>query len=121
MNCLNCNLELKDTPKKRPKIFCNSSCRSNYWQRIHRMQSKGMYAEDILKSMTFAKKRGAESDSAKKVKLDKEIVIKDIPRKEESLKNELWKEGDPKENSIAFFKKYDCMNYLELKNKAETP
>lgn len=32
-------------------------------------------------------------------------------------KHPLWKEGDPKENSMAFYMKYDCYNYSELKDK----
>lgn len=32
-------------------------------------------------------------------------------------KHELWKQGDPKEGSGAFFMKYGCSTYDEIKNK----
>jgi hypothetical protein len=32
-------------------------------------------------------------------------------------KHPLWKEGDPKEGTMAFFLKYDCNTYNELQNK----
>lgn len=36
---------------------------------------------------------------------------------EATTKHHLWKEDDPKENSMAFFMKYGCNNYEELQNK----
>lgn len=33
MNCLQCGKELINTPGRRPKQFCNSTCRSNYWNK----------------------------------------------------------------------------------------
>lgn len=32
-NCLACNTPLEQIPHKRKKKFCNSTCRSNYWQK----------------------------------------------------------------------------------------
>jgi DNA-directed RNA polymerase subunit M/transcription elongation factor TFIIS len=32
-NCLNCGKILVSTEGKREKKFCNSTCRSNYWQK----------------------------------------------------------------------------------------
>jgi hypothetical protein len=37
-----------------------------------------------------------------------------LPPKIEPERHPLWKQGDPKENSGAFFLKYDCNNYSEL-------
>lgn len=37
--CLNCNKDLKQIPGKRQKSFCNSTCRSNYWQKANRLKS----------------------------------------------------------------------------------
>ena len=36
MKCKNCNKELVQIPGKRGKQFCNSTCRSNYWQKSKR-------------------------------------------------------------------------------------
>jgi len=36
MKCLNCDTELEQTEGKREKQFCNSTCRSNYWQKAKR-------------------------------------------------------------------------------------
>ena len=33
MPCKSCGKELTDTPGKRKKQFCNSTCRSNYWHK----------------------------------------------------------------------------------------
>ncbi len=40
MECLNCKKELEQIPQKRPKKFCNSTCRSNYWQKEKRKEVK---------------------------------------------------------------------------------
>jgi len=29
--CLKCGKTIKDLPNKRPKTFCNSTCRSGFW------------------------------------------------------------------------------------------
>ena len=39
------------------------------------------------------------------------------PKHSGETRHPLWKEGDPKENSMAFYMKYDCYNYSELENK----
>jgi ribosomal 50S subunit-associated protein YjgA (DUF615 family) len=36
MECLECKKEITQTKGKRPKKFCNSTCRSNYWQKEQR-------------------------------------------------------------------------------------
>jgi UTP-glucose-1-phosphate uridylyltransferase len=33
MKCLNCSKNLEQTVGKRERRFCNSTCRSNYWQK----------------------------------------------------------------------------------------
>lgn len=39
MGCLNCGKELVHTPGKKPKKFCNNSCRSGYGQRKKKGQA----------------------------------------------------------------------------------
>lgn len=40
MGCLECGKELIQTPGKRPKQFCNVTCRSNYWQKKNRAEKE---------------------------------------------------------------------------------
>lgn len=36
--CLNCGKIIQQTPGKRKRQFCNSTCRSNYWQKASRVK-----------------------------------------------------------------------------------
>jgi len=67
MECLDCEKELIQIPKKRKKEFCNSTCRSNYWQKADRAKKN----EGVIKPK-----------NVKKVKVDKKS--KTIPPKPES-------------------------------------
>lgn len=73
--CLNCGSEIKQLPKKRKKIFCDSTCRSNYWQKSSRLETKGLSNDDIIKEIkkthkTFAEKVDTKlSESPKKSEL----------------------------------------------------
>lgn len=40
MKCLECQTELTQTLGKREKKFCNSTCRSNYWQKQKVLERK---------------------------------------------------------------------------------
>jgi hypothetical protein len=40
MKCKNCDKELEQTVGKREKIFCNSTCRSNFWQKNKKKSAK---------------------------------------------------------------------------------
>lgn len=109
MNCTECNKEIPQTVGKRAKIFCNSTCRSNHWQKEKRKQnSAGVKEEKPVPSTDQGIK---QKSTEKNILLD----TKSIPVIEE--KHRLWKEGDPKENSAAFMMKYDCVNYSELEKK----
>jgi hypothetical protein len=46
IKCLECGLEVPQIEGKRKKVFCGSTCRSNYWAKNKRKEKKG---EDILK------------------------------------------------------------------------
>lgn len=39
MGCLECGKKLIQTPGKRAKQFCNTTCRSNYWQKKKRQEA----------------------------------------------------------------------------------
>jgi hypothetical protein len=52
-NCLNCNEPLEQTPGKKEKQFCNVSCRSSYWQKQKRAETK---AQSFQETVVEAKK-----------------------------------------------------------------
>jgi hypothetical protein len=108
MKCLECSKDLEQTVGKRAKQFCNSTCRSNYWQKAKRKIKENNKPEN--------KKRILEERNKVSVKnLTPQINESDFTI--DTTKHPLWKENDPKENSGAFFMKYDCNNYDELENK----
>lgn len=50
--CLNCGQELALLPGKRVKVFCNSTCRSNYWQKADRLEKAGKTDEEVVKILS---------------------------------------------------------------------
>jgi hypothetical protein len=51
-NCLNCGEFLKQIKGKKSKVFCNSTCRSNYWQKSDRLEKQGFGIDEIIKKLT---------------------------------------------------------------------
>lgn len=47
--CLNCGKEISQTPKKRERRFCDSTCRSNYWQKQNRINNTTIESVKIEK------------------------------------------------------------------------
>lgn len=78
----------KMNPKTKRAEFCSPKCKV-YWHR-----------ENIV---AVTKKRS-----------DKK---KETPIVTPENKHRLWKNGDPREGSMAFYLKYDCYSYSELENK----
>lgn len=58
--CLNCGENLNHTEGKREKVFCDTTCRSNYWQKSERLEKKGFTAEQIISAITKTWKKGKE-------------------------------------------------------------
>ena len=56
-----------------------------------------------------------ENEHKQAKKAIEEGLVKDIPFV--ATKHGLWKNGDPKENTAAFYMKYDCYTYKELENR----
>ncbi len=48
LGCLNCGENVLQTRGKRKKIFCNNTCRSNYWQKTDRLEKEGKSTEEIV-------------------------------------------------------------------------
>lgn len=40
MNCLNCNREVDQSTGRRARLYCNDSCKGNYWRRKKPPESK---------------------------------------------------------------------------------
>lgn len=71
--CLNCEKEF--TPKNQRAKFCSTSCRSSYWQKNKRIQSKPLYSPEgkIVDNSTMQLLNCCSSPKLKKV-ADGEIV-----------------------------------------------
>lgn len=59
MNCLECEKGLSQIEGKREKQFCNSTCRSNYWQKSKRRIANNNKPENKKRIL---KKRNTVSD-----------------------------------------------------------
>ena len=97
MNCEECTKEVTQTPGKRTKRFCNSTCRSNHWQKQKVLEKKAVNTIEESKPI-LPQKTVAQSE----LKIGVDLIEKD---------------KDPKENSMGFFLKYNCNTYLELQEK----
>ena len=140
--CLQCGTEVKQTEGRRQRKFCDNKgkCRYQYWleknkegkrktvqlpkdfigmNKIGILRTDGTIEElktidQLPKEMTDIWKLGLRGLA--ELKSDAKVEVKYIPNKD-TKKHKLWKEGDPKENSMAFYSKYDCANYAELEQK----
>lgn len=65
MMCPNCGNPITQTISKRPKKFCNTTCRSNFWQKEKRKKA-------VAKP---AKKTPAKSAKSKKTILPKPVAV----------------------------------------------
>lgn len=45
--CPKCGKELKQTPGKRAKVFCNSTCRSGYWAKNNKKEVVKEVKEEV--------------------------------------------------------------------------
>ena len=68
--CLNCGEDLVNLPKKRKKIFCNNTCRSNYWQKSDRLEKAGKTTEQIVSILSKIAKNN-RSENKKKIETER--------------------------------------------------
>jgi len=94
--CLYCEKPMEAV--YRNKKFCSTKCRV-YWGR------------ENAKSKTTV----SVINDAVKIIGKEAIPVAAVSSKKEQ--HELFKEGDPRQNTMAFYLKYDCYTYEELKNK----
>jgi hypothetical protein len=115
--CLNCGKKLVHTEGKRAKVFCDTTCRSNYWQKSDRLEKKGFSAEKIVKTIT---------SGWKTLEVNKKILrqvenagMPDLPKTpnkpntDTEVKNKVpanpkeeKKQQEPKENELTAFQIY---------------
>ena len=81
---------------RRPKEFCNSSCRSKFWKNEQSKKKKATKVQNLTEP-------NVEKKPAKQPKSNFAINS--------------GQAGDPKEGSLAFFTKYGVATYAELKTK----
>ncbi len=67
--CLNCGAELEVIPQKRKKLYCDSTCRSNYWQKADRLEKAGKSTEEIVSLM---QKLAANNKNKKRISKERE-------------------------------------------------
>lgn len=61
MQCLNCQKELLQTVGKRTKQFCNTSCRSGYWQK-EKAKERAIEKKATTPVMSGIKNKSKETD-----------------------------------------------------------
>lgn len=87
VTCLNCGRVIPQTPKKRKKMFCDSTCRSNYWQKATRLEEKGLSPEEVINEVKKTNKKSSEN---------KKPVETPIPTSKDTTTkdgiNEYWKQ-----------------------------
>jgi hypothetical protein len=87
MACKNCGEAIVQTPGKRAKEFCDSTCRSNYWQIKNRLNKSG-----------FSPPKPQPNKSVEKVKTAPKVMPKKEPTKTDK--------PEPKPGSLAYYLKY---------------
>jgi uncharacterized Zn finger protein (UPF0148 family) len=73
--CLNCGADLTQLPKKRAKVFCDSTCRSNYWQKSDRLEKAGKSTEEIVSILSQLAKNN-KPDNKKKIEKERNTEYK---------------------------------------------
>lgn len=66
-SCKACDKELLQQKNKRKKEFCNSTCRSGFWQKQKRTQNKAQEGEETLKATDSTKRVSKEKSNAAEV------------------------------------------------------
>ena len=136
--CLNCGAEISQTPGRRPRKFCDNKgkCRLAHWNKnkpkVQKYVLKSTFDNAVAKYENIISKidpKAGDMQEANKVlhdavleyangAMEGELVPKrfvDLAKGLSNPKHPLYKEGDPKEGSMAFYMKYDCYTYEERK------
>lgn len=119
--CLNCQkqIEQKDETRRKKK-FCDSNCRASYHQKKNAGKKKYVRIETYQQLEEMNKKLVEQIEKSNLPPLPKKTnytqgIIKTVEKKEvEKIRHRLFKEGDPPENTNAFFLRKGCFTYDEL-------
>lgn len=92
--CKNCGVEIVRNTGRRPKEFCSDSCRVKFWQKN--------------------KKNKSPNPEPKKKKEKTEPANNNPQSTDVKVNSSGYPSDDPKEGSMAFFKKYGYATYEEI-------
>jgi hypothetical protein len=124
MNCLNCQKKIEQASGRRPKLYCSPKCRNEYWRHHHQKQPQYVQYATFLKVVE-------ERDYLKAILAAMHPNQPNIPNPKDNpkeppqnasdkiLRHPLYKDGDPIPGTMAFLRKYNCMNYEELQKLQE--
>lgn len=73
MECLECNKNLEQTLGKRAKQFCNSTCRSNFWQKAKRKIAENNKPENKKKI-----EEARNSPDTKKINIENPMTFEEM-------------------------------------------
>jgi hypothetical protein len=110
MNCRECKKDIEQTVGKRAKEFCNSTCRSNFWQKNKRkIAANNLPAnkERILSERTTPNK--AENGHKQPLTPNEVVRVKDLTKNTPAASNK--PESAPKTNFT--------INTIKKENNAE--
>jgi len=120
--CLNCDKEICQTDGKREKLYCSDKCRADFNQK-KKVKTKRILLSDWIKLEAGELPPEWVEKYFKKYpdRLPKTTALTpgdQLHRSSSAITSEkkhpLWKEGDPKEGSMAFYNKYGYDTYKEL-------
>lgn len=123
--CLNCGSNITKSIGKRTKLYCSDNCRASFnqkkknktksiclsdWVKLESGELPPEWVEKYFKK--YPDRIPKTTSPAPGDQLDKQPSTVTSEKK-----HSLWKEGDPREGTMAFMRKYDCNTYDELQNK----
>ncbi len=104
MKCPNCEKELVNLVGKRQKQFCNSTCRSNYWQKKKREEKFEKKVEKVINKVLD------DTKNKKEIKKSTDSLIETgFWATETSIKKgkiTIKDQSEPKPGSLAHYIKY---------------
>jgi hypothetical protein len=110
-----CGVEF--TPSKNKQVYCSTKCRTYaYRESLNKIEKVDLVEKfkihDLGDGVTVKEKATNVLGGGNTFKNSKAGLL--IPKPD---KHPLWKQGDPKEGSMAFYKKYGVATYEELEKK----
>ena len=138
-NCKNCSSPIEVKQGRRPREFCdnNQKCRNEYFRKNKKDKKFVTVPIEVWNELQVERRAYyVPSENSAKEQKDKVLgsvggygkfaILKDATKPTGEVKppeqpttnytvNTKAKEGDPKEGTMAFFNKFGCMYYSEIK------